>query len=84
MKFSGKIGTMSIEEKIGQMFMTRGLNFFKEETDEMIRAGFIGGMHVLDNDTAEEFEAKRNSRNRYANIKTTSMIFSIRLNVICF
>ncbi len=45
---------MPIEQKIGQMFMARGLKFFPDETADMIEKGLIGGMHVRDNDTAEE------------------------------
>jgi len=57
------LGKMTLEEKLGQMFMARGFKFFTSETDEMIKAGMIGGMHVRSNDSMEEIEnAQQNSK----------------------
>ena len=33
---------MDIKQKIGQMFMARGLHVFEDETWDMIRKGWIG------------------------------------------
>ncbi len=47
---------MSIKQKIGQMFMARGLDRFTDETTRLIKEGLIGGVHVYFRNTKEEIE----------------------------
>jgi len=47
---------MNIKQKIGQMFMARGLDRFRDETMHLIKEGLIGGVHVNSKNTKQEIE----------------------------
>jgi len=47
---------MNIKQKIGQMFMARGLDRFSEETMRLIEKGLVGGVHVYFQNTAQEIQ----------------------------
>ena len=52
---------MDIRQKIGQMFMARGLRVYEDETWEMIRKGWIGNVHVR-SQMADSTEALREAQ----------------------
>lgn len=49
-----KKDTNEIRIKLGQMFMMRGLNIFRNETYKLIECGFAGGVQIKGNNTQSE------------------------------
>ncbi len=56
MNIEKTLKSLSMEEKLGQMFMARGLKIFPDETNSLIAKGLIGGIHCRAGDTAGEIE----------------------------